>query len=281
MSERLFGEIEGVKEGDEFRNRRELHEKNIHKPIQAGISGSEREGADSIVVSGGYEDDEDFGDIIIYTGHGGRDENTGNQIEDQELKRGNLALVKSFQYELPVRVIRASDVGVGYVYSGLYKVIKYWQQPGISGYKIWRFKLQKIPSDITYLKQKELDTLPERKELYLKKIIRDSSLVKKIKELYNFKCQICGIILKLKEKGIYYAEAAHIKPLGNPHNGPDTIENMLCLCPNHHVLFDNGAISINNDLSLIGIEGSILIKSKHKISKEYIKYHRENISNHS
>ena len=23
-----------------------------------------------------------------------------------------------------------------------------------------------------------------------------------------------------------------------PHNGPDAIENMLCLCPNHHDQFD-------------------------------------------
>jgi putative restriction endonuclease len=32
----------------------------------AGISGAEREGADSIVVSGGYEDDEDCGNTIIW-----------------------------------------------------------------------------------------------------------------------------------------------------------------------------------------------------------------------
>ncbi len=38
----------------------------------AGISGSESEGADSIVLSGGYEDDEDLGDEIVYAGHGGR-----------------------------------------------------------------------------------------------------------------------------------------------------------------------------------------------------------------
>jgi hypothetical protein len=34
-------------------------------------------GAESIVVSGGYEDDEDHGDTIIYTGHGGNDPQTG------------------------------------------------------------------------------------------------------------------------------------------------------------------------------------------------------------
>lgn len=277
MREKNFGEIEGVKEGDEFRNRRELYENNVHKHLRAGISGSEREGADSIVISGGYKEDEDYGDIIIYTGHGGRDENTQNQIEDQELKRGNLALVKSFQYDLPVRVIRANKVGTGYVYSGLYIVMNYWSQKGISGYRVWRFKLQKIPSNITYLK----NDFPNRKEIFVNKIIRDSSLAKKIKEIYNFKCQICDTILKLKEEDIYYAEAAHIKPLGTPHNGPDKIGNMLCLCPNHHILFDNGAISINSDFSLNGIEGSILINSKHKMSKEYINYHRESIANNS
>lgn len=41
--------------------------------MQAGISGSGEEGADSVVVSGGYEDDEDYGDVIVYTGHGGND----------------------------------------------------------------------------------------------------------------------------------------------------------------------------------------------------------------
>ena len=48
----------------------------MHKPLIAGISGGAREGADSIVVSGGYEDDEDYGGVIVYTGHGGQDANT-------------------------------------------------------------------------------------------------------------------------------------------------------------------------------------------------------------
>ena len=43
----------------------------------AGISGAERDGADSIVVSGGYEDDEDYGNVIVYTGAGGNDPSSG------------------------------------------------------------------------------------------------------------------------------------------------------------------------------------------------------------
>jgi putative restriction endonuclease len=34
------------------------------------------------VLSGGYVDDNDEGDVIIYTGQGGRDPATGRQIKD-------------------------------------------------------------------------------------------------------------------------------------------------------------------------------------------------------
>ena len=77
--------------------------------MQAGISGAAAEGADSIVVSGGYEDDEDYGDEIIYTGHGGNDPNTGRQVADQQLKQGNLALAFSRKEGLPVRVVRGAN----------------------------------------------------------------------------------------------------------------------------------------------------------------------------
>src|SRR6266568_459950 len=95
MVERVFDEIAGFPIGTKFPDRRALHDSGIHRPLQAGISGSGREGADSIVVSGGYEDDRDFGDVIVYTGHGGNDPETGKQIADQELTVGNLALAKS------------------------------------------------------------------------------------------------------------------------------------------------------------------------------------------
>ena len=44
-----------------------------------------------------------------------------------------------------------------------------------------------------------------------------------------------------------------------------------------HVLFDLGAISINDDLTLIGIEGILNIRDEHDLSQEAIRYHRENI----
>lgn len=113
----------------------------------AGISGSEKEGADSIVLSGGYEDDEDLGDEIVYTGHGGRDSESGKQVAHQHLTRGNLALAHSSINGLPVRVIRGVNLDSpyaprsGYRYDGLYIVDDYWQELGKSSFRIWRYRL--------------------------------------------------------------------------------------------------------------------------------------------
>ncbi len=91
---REFGHPAGVQVGARFRSREEAAQAGVHRPRQAGISGSTQEGADSVVVSGGYEDDLDLGDVIVYTGHGGRDQMTGQQVQDQEFTRGNRALAR-------------------------------------------------------------------------------------------------------------------------------------------------------------------------------------------
>lgn len=104
MSERVFGHFVGYPEGSKFKSRAELAQTGVHRPLISDISGAGREGTDSIVLSGGCEDDEDFGDVIIYTGHGRRDQSTGNQIADQTLTRGNLALACKVQ-GVPARVV--------------------------------------------------------------------------------------------------------------------------------------------------------------------------------
>jgi predicted restriction endonuclease len=55
--------------------------------------------------------------------------------------------------------------------------------------------------------------------------------------------------------------------LGDGHNGPDIVENVMCVCPNHHVLLDYAAIPINPK-KLIAVHG-------HTLSKIYIEYHNE------
>ena len=284
MADRVFGEIEDIPVGTSFQTRKEAAAAGVHKPLQAGISGSKDDGADSIVISGGYEDDSDSGDVIIYTGEGGQDDK-GRQIANQELVRGNLALAKSEIDGLPVRVIRGADKKnpfapeSGYRYDGLYLVESHWHDIGKSGFLVYRFRLVKLDSALPPNKlSKGLIPLPtgsdapKRITTNAARIIRDSKLGRELKKLYGYKCQVCAI--EITTNAGLYAEAAHIKPVGKPHNGPDRPENLLCLCPNHHLMLDKGVYMINDDLSLIGIEGKLIKHSEHEISIEHIRYHR-------
>ena len=286
VTKRIFGEITGVTEGALFSSYAELNQAKVHTQTQAGISGSQLEGADSIVVSGGYEDDQDFGDEIIYTGHGGRD-GSGKQIADQTLTRGNLALAKNEIDNLPVRVIRGAHKGnlfapeVGYRYDGLYRVESHWIELGKSGFNVYRFKLVKqnnslppisVKATQIDIEQKYGSNNPKRVSSTVQRVIRDSKLGRQLKKLYDYKCQVCE--LQIKTEAGFYAEAAHIKPVGAPHNGPDLLENLFCLCPNHHLMFDKGVFCVDDRFNLIGIDGKLHLNPKHDISKEFLSYHR-------
>jgi putative restriction endonuclease len=59
MAERIFWPISGYPPGSHFASRRALFDAGIHRQLQAGIAGSSTTGGESIVLSGGYEDDED------------------------------------------------------------------------------------------------------------------------------------------------------------------------------------------------------------------------------
>jgi putative restriction endonuclease len=283
VPERIFGHIPGYKEGSRFESRAELSEASVHRPLIAGISGSESEGADSIVLSGGYEDDEDLGDEIVYTGHGGRDAESGRQVAHQRLTRGNHALAHSSIEGLPVRVIRGANLDSqyappsGYRYDGLYLVEDYWHAEGKSGFMVWRYRLIKLPSI-----SPRVDAASEasaayftaqRRETTVQRLVRDTAQARRIKALYDYRCQMCEE--RLEGLAGPYAEAAHIRPLGAPHRGPDTPDNILCLCPNHHVLFDHGGVGISEDLSLIGAEGRLTVYPQHRISEEHLRYRRD------
>jgi putative restriction endonuclease len=108
-----WGAIPGYPPGSHFASRRELFDVGIHRQLQAGIVGSDTEGAESIVLSGGYEDDEDYSNVIIYTGEWGRDAQTGKQIADQVLSHGNRALALN-QIHGPNRARRGASVLLTY-----------------------------------------------------------------------------------------------------------------------------------------------------------------------
>ena len=222
-----------------------------------------------------------MGNEIVYTGHGGRDDRTGQQVADQQFTHGNAALAHNKVSGLPVRVIRGAQLDSayspqsGYRYDGLYRVDGVWEDVGKSGFKIWRFRL--IESDGTErppLKPgAEEPVLPPRRQFTTTRVVRDSDKSRRVKEIYDYTCQVCGI--RLDTPAGPYAEAAHIKALGIPHNGPDIETNILCLCPNHHVLFDDGAIAFTDDFRVLGIPGQLRLVLRHEVCLDFVRYHRE------
>lgn len=283
-----IGSVEGIVEGDTFDSRKEVMEAGLHRQTQAGIDGHPKIGAGAIVLSGGYEDDFDEGELILYTGAGGQDTTTKKQVANQTWSNtGNASLHRSFAEGLPVRVIRgASHKGpyspkVGYRYAGLYLIEQAWMDKGKSGFVVCRFKLVKCEQErVALLRPKEeavelVAREPEARyaETTVQRRVRDTALSRQVKELYDHRCQACGF--RIETPGGHYAEGAHIRPLGKPHLGDDSASNLLCLCPNHHVLFDRGAIGLTDDLKWIGIDGELLLKKGHEIDIENVRFHRE------
>lgn len=284
MPDRHFGHVPGHPPGTWYASRRELHAAGVHRPLQAGISGSQDDGANSIVLSGGYEDDDDRGDVIYYTGQGGRDAGTGTQTKHQPLNRGNLALAKSCLHGLPVRVIRGAGCESryvpedGYRYDGLYRVATYGQERGRSGYYVWLFTLHALPGETIFDRENRVGEdqvtyeTPARTETHMLRVVRDTEQARQLKALYDYRCQVCGE--RLETPVGPYAEAAHIRPLGRPHHGPDAPGNLLCLCPNHHVLFDHHRFAVADDLSLLGLEGPLICHATHAIDRAHLRYRR-------
>jgi predicted restriction endonuclease len=102
-------------------------------------------------------------------------------------------------------------------------------------------------------------------------------LAAQVKKLHGDRCQVCG--LQLPTRFGTYSEAAHIRGLGRPHNGPDEPSNLLVLCPNHHVQFDalaiyvdsTGIVRMTADGSSVG---TLRRHPAHRLSAAHLRYHR-------
>lgn len=246
MADIIFGDIEGIAEGYHFTNRKSMMKSAFHRKWAAGID--------------------------------------GKQVEDQSWDNpGNAGLLLSMNNGLPVRVIRghqhksAFSPKTGYIYAGLYSVINAFDGKGKSGYKTCMFRLAYSGTDSVRIEHTDEEIAKEgtsRKEQTILRIVRDTEIALEVKKMYDFKCQVCKFTIKSNNWS--YAEGAHIRPLGKPHDGNDRKENILCLCPNHHVMFDRGLFSITDDYKIVGaIEGNLFVIPRHKISLDDLKYHRD------
>ena len=110
--------------------------------------------------------------------------------------------------------------------------------------------------------------VPARIDTITSRIVRDSAIVRRLKRLYDDRCQICGE----RVSGLHgwtYAEAHHVRPLGAPHGGPDAEDNLLILCPNHHAACDFGAIELKST--------ELRFEPGHVVRPEHLRYHNERI----
>ena len=172
-----FGEIPTIRAGAKFKTKNECYEKGVHKNPRGGVHGSESLGAASICISGGYEDNKDRGNVILYTGSGGQDEE-GTQVGDQTFTStpSNKALYTSYEQKRAVRVIRGAEranaahsnpyaPASGYRYDGLYHVYDAQIVEGKSGHKVCQFTLVRIVTD-------DMPRIPTRRTLTKEKLWR-------------------------------------------------------------------------------------------------------------
>jgi putative restriction endonuclease len=132
----------------------------------------------------------------------------------------------------------------------------------------------------------------KRVETLINRPFRDATFASNIKNAYSHSCAMTGIQMA-DIKNHYEVEAAHIKPIGSTHNGPDSIRNGLALSRTFHWMFDNGLITISDKyriitakklipdqyLNLINRSGELLLPNNSKLfpHTEFLEYHRDNI----
>jgi hypothetical protein len=132
------------------------------------------------------------------------------------------------------------------------------------------------------------DSLPEpdRRMGKVLRVVRDTSQGEYVKELYNYRCQVCGrAIYSPRLKRLWYCEAHHLQPLGKKYKGPDHRSNIVAVCPTHHCMMDLGVLAIApSSLRVLSIDKSeadkdrkLTLRREHGLNRKYLKFHFDNI----
>jgi 5-methylcytosine-specific restriction endonuclease McrA len=117
---------------------------------------------------------------------------------------------------------------------------------------------------------------PKRVKSEQTRIVRDTTMVKQLKQEHDHRCQVCDE--QRQGPNGPYAEGHHLHPLGDDPPGPDVEENIVILCPNHHSDFDYRLIEIDPESLEITHEYEELDRSglrtvpAHDIGSEFIEY---------
>jgi len=104
-----------------------------------------------------------------------------------------------------------------------------------------------VPESIRCIEIPDDDDDPPARVHYISsRTVRNTAKGERLKQLYEYKCQVCGYRIRVPRAGSgLYVEVHHLRPLGGKHRGRDSWDNMLVLCPNCHAEFDAHATAID------------------------------------
>lgn len=121
---------------------------------------------------------------------------------------------------------------------------------------------------------------------------RDAAFARKVRIAYDSTCAMTGLKL-INGGGVCEIEAAHIRPVGNDHHGPDSVRNGISLSRTVHWMFDRGIVSISDNFEILMAEklipdqikrlmnpdGTVIIPEdlRYRPHPQFLHYHREHI----
>jgi|CXWL01.1.fsa_nt_gi putative restriction endonuclease len=129
-------------------------------------------------------------------------------------------------------------------------------------------------------------------EQLIAKPFREAAFASRVKRAYDATCAFTGLNMR-NGGGRSEVEAAHIRPVGDGHSGPDSVRNGLALSRTVHWMFDRGILSVDSDhrilkakglvpepvLRLLNPSGEILApgSERERPHRAFLEYHRNRI----
>lgn len=142
----------------------------------------------------------------------------------------------------------------------------------------WGAPLESVPAPLADPEPGAAAAPAARRQATVSRIVRDTRVTQRVKERYGHQCQVCRVAIA---DGLgAHAEGAHVQPLGGGHEGPDVEGNVLCLCPNHHLMLDQGMIAITDDLQVVEVLsdrrlGPLHTHAEHRLDPACLRHHRD------
>lgn len=129
-------------------------------------------------------------------------------------------------------------------------------------------------------------------EQLVRRPFRDATFTKNVVVAYGSTCAVTGLRL-INGGGRCEVEAAHIRPVGDGHLGPDSVRNGIALSRTVHWMFDRGLFTLTDDYEIITAKKllssetrrlikphkTILLPDDPKVRPhpQFLSYHRDNI----